>query len=193
MVNGPHILFLQNNAYGYFCACSALSSCGGDTWGVAPGSKLLRLWRALLEKAFPIRSRQLRISSCRPREIKRPTFTFLKTAPSSLKRAPGNVKVGLYKTGDNSSCYGVALHPCAFYLFLDFVGYTTHLGQRRMSIRLTSPFPRCPRHSWCAVHPPWGGLGADSLADFGSVLCPTHKKNSYRGAGRSRHLVYNPI
>ena len=34
------------NAYGYCCAYSALCLCGDNTWGVAPGYKLLRLQRA---------------------------------------------------------------------------------------------------------------------------------------------------
>ena len=35
------------NAYGYFCAYSALCPRGNNTWGVAPGFILLRLQRAL--------------------------------------------------------------------------------------------------------------------------------------------------
>ena len=45
----------HGNAYGYFCACSAHCSCRDDTWGVAPGYKLLRLQRALIMGPFPQR------------------------------------------------------------------------------------------------------------------------------------------
>lgn len=49
--------------------------------------------------------------------MQRPTFGRLKTAPSSLKAAPGIVQVGLCKIGDNARCCGVAPHPHVFYLF----------------------------------------------------------------------------
>ena len=50
------------NAYGYCCAYSALCLCGDNTWGVAPGYKLLRLQRALITGAS--------------RKMKRPAFTM---------------------------------------------------------------------------------------------------------------------
>ena len=41
------------NAYGYFCAYSALCPRRGHTWGVAPGFILLRLQRVLLAEPPP--------------------------------------------------------------------------------------------------------------------------------------------
>ena len=50
--------------------------------------------------------------------MERPTSTFLKTAPSALMTAPGNVKVGLHKIDDTSHYYRMALYPYTFCLFM---------------------------------------------------------------------------
>ena len=85
-----------DNAYGYFCACSAHCPRENDTWGVAPGYKLLRFQRALLAEASPRWPKWLWLIPKSSLKIKRPVFRLLMTAPSVLKMAPGNVKVGLH-------------------------------------------------------------------------------------------------
>ena len=43
----------RGNAYGYFCAYSAHCVYGNNTWGVAPGYKLLRFQRVLVARHSP--------------------------------------------------------------------------------------------------------------------------------------------
>ena len=112
MVVTPVLLTLR-----YFCAYSAHCLCGGYTWGVAPGFILLRLQRALVAGASSPHPKFPQIFQRASREKKRSTFGLLKTAPSSLKTAPGNVEVGLRDCGDTCSSHGEALYSRTFCLF----------------------------------------------------------------------------
>ena len=50
-INVNHVC--HDNAYGYFCAYSAHCVYGNNTWGVAPGYKLLRFQRVLVARHSP--------------------------------------------------------------------------------------------------------------------------------------------
>ena len=58
-INVNHVC--HDNAYGYFCAYSALCLRRGYTWGVAPGYKLLRLQRVLRAGHSPAIPKWLRL------------------------------------------------------------------------------------------------------------------------------------
>mgnify|MGYP001771894875 CR=1 FL=1 len=82
-------------------------------WDNAPGKittvMLSRLQRALVAGAPSPQPRHPQIFQRPSREMKRPVFSFLKTAPSI-------VKVSLHACGDNSRCLRGPPRPHAFYL-----------------------------------------------------------------------------
>ena len=103
--------------------------CRGDAYpnnhGMAP------VGSALLAMPSPPKVKWPCIPPRRPQKMKRPTFTFLMTAPSSLKMAPGNIKVGRHRWGNNLHCPEMAPHSQRFLLFYF---YTFLLFNQRVPI-----------------------------------------------------------
>ena len=95
-----------------FCAYSAHCLWGGYTWGVTPGFILMRLQCAVIARLFTFFPKWLQIVQRRSREMKRPTSTFLKTAPSSLKMAPTITRV--------ASFFPIGIRRPASFTFLFF-------------------------------------------------------------------------